>query len=194
MRVDILVKRGEKYMECQECQKRPATLHLTQFINGQRKEIHVCEVCATEKGYFSYTEDANSLQDLLTGLFNLDTSKMHHQVLNQINELQCEQCGMTISEFNKIGKFGCATCYETFSSRLDSILRRVHAGNTKHTGKIPKRTGVKLQVKKEVEHYRKQLQHLIEAEEFEKAAEVRDKIKELERQDKSNEAGDHDDT
>lgn len=179
-------------MECQECHKRPATLHLTQFINGQKKEIHVCEVCAAEKGYFTHPEDANSLQDLLTGLFNFDTSKMQHQVLNQINELRCKQCGMTISQFKETGKFGCASCYDTFSSRLDAILRRVHAGNTKHTGKIPKRAGVSLQVKKEIHNYRAQLQQLIKTEQFEKAAEVRDKIKELEKQQRKEAGDDHD--
>lgn len=184
-------QKGEEYMECQECHNRPATLHLTQFINGQKKEIHVCEVCAAEKGYFTYPEDANSLQNLLTGLFNFDTPKLQPHVLNQINELQCQQCGMTISQFKETGKFGCAACYKTFSSRLDSILRRVHAGNTRHTGKIPKRTGGSLQIKKEIENYRKQLQHLIETEQFETAAEVRDKIKELEKKQQSKEAGDH---
>jgi len=178
-------------MECQECQKRPATLHLTQIINGQKKEVHVCEVCAAEKGYLTYPEDANSLHHLLTGLFNFDTSKMHSNVLNQINELQCPKCGMTISQFKETGKFGCASCYDTFSSRLDSILRRVHAGNTKHTGKIPKRTGIDLQAKKELKTYREKLQKLIEIEAFEEAAEIRDKIKELERKQRDKEAGDN---
>jgi len=178
-------------LECQECHQRPATLHLTQIINGKKTEIHVCEICAAEKGYVNYPDDANSLHHLLTGLFNVDASKMHSNTLNQINEIQCDQCGMTISQFKEIGKFGCATCYDTFSSRLNSILRRVQAGNTRHTGKIPKRTGVDLQAKKELKNYRGKLRQLIEAEEFEKAAEVRDKIKELEARKGNGEAGDN---
>ncbi|MDY0407313.1 UvrB/UvrC motif-containing protein [Virgibacillus sp. 179-BFC.A HS] len=171
-------------MECQECHQRPATLHFTQVVNGQKNEIYVCEVCAKEKGYMSYPTDGYSLHDLLTGLFNLDSagvSSSHQKAFQDVQELECPTCNMTFSEFKRIGKFGCADCYETFAAELDPIFRRVHSGNTVHQGKIPKRQGSNLHVKKQLEQYKAQLQSLIEQEAFEKAAEVRDKIKELQK-------------
>ena len=169
-------------MKCQECQKRPATLHFTQVINGNKREIHVCEMCAKEKGYMTYPEEGYSLHNLITGLFNFDSSQMDtHQgtAFQQMKELQCPKCELTFSKFKRAGKFGCAQCYHTFASHLDPIFRRVHSGNTKHFGKIPKRQGGNLHIKKQLETYKKKLQELIEHEAFEEAAIVRDKIKEL---------------
>lgn len=181
-------------MECQECHQRPATLHFTHVINGNKTEVHLCEVCAKEKGYMTYPEEGNSLHNLLSGLFNFDTSQLENyqgKEMEQEKELACPKCNMTFSEFKRIGKFGCATCYETFSSRLDPIFRRIHAGNTKHDGKIPKRQGGDLHTKKQLEDYQGKLQHLVETEEFEEAAKVRDKINALKKQTRDPETGDN---
>src|SRR5699024_119897 len=94
--------------------------------------------------------------------------------------LKCKACHMTFTEFQRIGKFGCAHCYEDFKSKLNSVFRRVHSGNTQHNGKIPKRKGGKLHIKKEILKYRDYLTQLIEEENFEEAAIVRDRIKQLE--------------
>ena len=171
-------------MQCQECHQRPASFHFQHIINGKKREINLCEVCAQEKGYVQQLQDqGSSLHDLLTGLFNFDSPFIGSQVTEpkQIKELQCPACNLTFSAFKELGKFGCATCYETFAERLDPILRRVHAGNTTHIGKIPKRTGGSIQKKRQLEEYRLQLKKLIEQEEFEKAAIMRDKIKALEK-------------
>ncbi|RLL40781.1 hypothetical protein D8M04_18625 [Oceanobacillus piezotolerans] len=179
-------------MECQECHERPATLHFTQIVNGKKHEIRVCEVCAKEKGYVSYPEEGYSLHNLLAGIFNIDTSNIDNPAFQQqVKELKCPACGMTFTQFKQVGKFGCAHCYDAFSSKLDPILKRVHAGNTKHSGKIPKRTGVDLQAKKQLNTLKKELQHLIETEAFEEAAKVRDKIKALEKELQQPEGGDH---
>ncbi|WP_099156822.1 UvrB/UvrC motif-containing protein [Virgibacillus ndiopensis] len=172
-------------MECQECQKRPATLHFTQVMNGTKKEVHVCEVCAKEKGYMTYPEEGYSLHNLLTDLFNFESAPLGNtsgDTFMPPKELQCPQCEMTFTEFKRVGKFGCATCYHTFSNRLDPIFRRVHSGNTKHHGKLPKRKGGDLHAKKQMESLKTELKHLIENEAFEEAATVRDKIKDLEKQ------------
>lgn len=180
-------------MECQECHKRPATLHFTQVINGNKKELHVCEVCAKEKGYMTYPEEAYSLHNLLAGLFNFDSSQLgSHQdaTFQTATDMECPKCEMTFSEFKRTGKFGCAECYDTFSARLDPIFRRVHSGNTKHDGKIPTRKGGNLHTKKQIEKYKLELQKLIENEAFEEAAKVRDKIKQLKSSHRDQEAGD----
>lgn len=179
-------------MKCEECNEHQATLHLTQIINGQKTEVNVCEECAKNKGYLSYPGEGYSLHDLLTGLFSLDSNqfKVKDDPFKQVEEIQCSRCKLTFNEFQRIGKFGCAECYSAFSNKLDAIFRRVHSGNTKHTGKIPKRKGGSLHMKKEIERYRNQLQEHIQLEEFEKAAEVRDTIKRL-KEEKSKRTGDN---
>lgn len=171
-------------MECQECHQRPATVHLTQVVNGQKTEVHVCEQCAKEKGYMNYGEENFTLNDLLSGLFHSEGlssfSKQSAQPYQQATQLKCPTCGLTYQEFARIGKFGCAECYRTFDDKINPILRRVHSGNTTHDGKIPKREGGKLHVKRNIDEYKLQLKRLIEQEEFEEAAKVRDKIRSLE--------------
>lgn len=178
-------------MKCQECQEREAALHLRQVINGQKKEIHVCEVCAKEKGYKMYPDEA--LHHLLSGLFNYDSQQIGEQKkasFSQSTELQCPKCKLTFSEFKRIGKFGCKECYVAFSEELDPVFRRVHSGNSTHHGKIPKRKGGDIHVKKKLESLRTELKRLVEKEEFEKAAEVRDIIKAMEKEMREKEAGD----
>lgn len=169
-------------MECQECHERPATLHFTQVINGEKSEIHVCEQCAKEKGYVSYGEEAFSFHNLLSGLFNshpLPDSNSNTKVESN-NGIKCEKCGLTYQEFTRIGKFGCAQCYKSFNQHLNPIFRRVHSGNTQHHGKVPKREGGKIHLKKKIQQQKMDLQQLIQREEFEEAAQVRDRIRSME--------------
>ena len=170
-------------MECQECQENPATLHFTKVVNGFKTEVHVCEACAKEKGYMGYEEEAYSLHNLLSGLFNFESSGGGEQQTSKyppVQELSCPKCGMTYQEFSEVGKFGCAGCYQTFADRLNPVLRRVHSGNTRHDGKIPKRKGTNLHQKRRLESYKEELRRLIESQEFEQAAQVRDQIKAIE--------------
>lgn len=169
-------------MECQECKQNPATVHFAQVINGEKTEIHVCQRCAKEKGYVSQEEDAYSLHHLLSGLFNPKSNAMHHQSLqSKEKELQCEKCGMTYQQFARIGKFGCASCYHTFSEHLNPLFRKVHSGNTTHEGKVPKRVGSDIFQRKKLRDLKVRLQQAIAEEAFESAAEIRDEIRSLEK-------------
>lgn len=180
-------------MECQECHERPAALHFTKIVNGEKTEIYVCDVCAKEKGYMGYDEDGYSLHNLLSGLFNFENLHINDQQKNaapSVYVTKCPKCGMTYEQFKRKGKFGCAGCYETFSERLNPIFKRVHSGNTRHHGKIPKRTGSGIEHRKKLETLKKQLTKLIDNQEFEQAAQVRDEIKALENKQSQHKGGD----
>lgn len=97
----------------------------------------------------------------------------------------CPKCGMTFQQFRKIGRFGCSECYKTFRSNITPILRKVHSGNTVHAGKIPKRIGGNLHVRRQIDMLKRELESLIHQEEFENAAHVRDQIRSLEQSLKS---------
>lgn len=170
-------------MDCQECHERPATLHFTKIVNGEKTEIHLCEKCAQEKGEMLQGGDAFNINSLLSGLLNFEQpiSGKANQTSQVREELRCEKCGLTYRDFTRIGRFGCSNCYETFNDRLDPILKRVHSGNTLHAGKIPKRIGGTLHLKKEMDVLKQRLKEYVQKEEFESAAETRDKIRALEK-------------
>jgi len=171
-------------MNCEDCGKRPATLHLTKIVNGEKTEYHICEQCAKEKGDVISGFSNFSIHNLLSGLLNFDPmTKGNNHTGNQSaapsKPLHCENCGLTYAQFSKSGRFGCSDCYQFFGARLDPLFRRIH-GNTNHIGKVPERTGGQLKIRKELEQLKNALQQYIATEEFEKAAEIRDRIRALE--------------
>lgn len=171
-------------MLCENCGENPATLHFTKIINGKKTEFHLCEQCAKEKGEMISGEhpsfDPFSFHHLLSGLLNFDQMVNEGRSMREAAEtLRCKTCGLTFSQFKKTGKFGCSDCYHYFETQLEPIFRRIH-GNSQHSGKVPLRSGKQIKQKKELDLLRAQLQQKINSEEFEEAAKIRDKIRELE--------------
>ncbi len=173
-------------MNCEECGKRPATLHLTKIVNGEKTEYHICEACAKEKGDFMSDFNNFSIHNILAGLLNFDPMTKNNSASSGVNQgttqakpQRCETCGLTYAQFSKSGRFGCSDCYQAFGNRLDPLFRRIH-GNTTHYGKVPERTGGQIKIRKELDQLKASLQQFVASEEFEKAAEIRDRIRDLE--------------
>lgn len=174
-------------MICQECNERPATLHFTKINNGEKTEYHLCERCAQEKSEsFMFNNTSGfSINNLLAGLLNMESSfqqPTQNPSFFQEDVLQCEHCSMTYKQFLQVGRFGCAHCYEAFKEQIKPILRRLHSGNWTHNGKIPKRIGGTIHLRKNIEELKQSLKDSITQEEFEAAAEIRDQIRSLEKQ------------
>jgi len=164
-------------MFCQECQKRPATVHLTRIANNVKTELHLCSECARDHQELALSmnfEPSFSIHKFLAGL--LDGSPFP---METTASPQCPRCGLNFARFGEIGRFGCSECYRTFNDRLDPLIRRVQ-GNTQHTGKIPRRAGGKLTVEREIDQLKAQLRQAVKEEAYERAAELRDKIRALE--------------
>lgn len=168
-------------MVCQECGEKQASLHFTKIVNGEKTEFHLCESCAREKGeILPGGQNGFSIHNLLSGMLNFDYP---HQTTTKKQssprDLRCETCGLTYQQFSKIGRFGCSDCYRHFEPALEPLFRRVH-GNTTHSGKVPERTGGQLKLKRELEELKAELDLRVRREEFEEAARIRDRIRELE--------------
>jgi len=165
-------------MLCDKCKQRPATVHFTKIINNQKYEQHLCEECSREMTNFGLVVDPGfSLNKFLANLLNYDSALSG---MESANKDCCDNCGLTYYQFTQGGKLGCSECYSVFRERLNPLLRRVH-GTGLHKGKVPERTGGKLKILKQIEALKNEMSILVVKEEFEKAAEVRDKIKELEK-------------
>ncbi|MGS0765791.1 UvrB/UvrC motif-containing protein [Syntrophomonas curvata] len=166
-------------MYCEECKQRPATVHLTQMYNGKKVETHLCEACAAQKGAFMFDVANNfSIPNLLGSLFGSNFNLP--DVKAQLPVGICPNCGMSLNDIRNTGRLGCSECYTAFEKELDPTLRRVH-GNSEHVGKVPARGGEKVMVKKKIETLKQQLQQAVAAEDYEKAAEIRDTIKDIEK-------------
>src|SRR3989338_10946713 len=108
-------------MTCNICGVNEATVHLTEIVNNQMIEVHLCESCAQEKGTDFKTHF--SIDDLLAGL--TDITKQIKQGEKKGSSLCCSGCGMTYEEFGKSGRLGCAVCYDAFAKMLLPLIKRI---------------------------------------------------------------------
>lgn len=162
-------------MLCNICNKNPATVHLTEIIDGQMSELHICEECARKKS--QAMEQQFGLSDLLAGMADFDKPKDKTSVTAV--SVKCPVCGLAYADFKKIGRLGCGECYNTFRKYLGPLLKRIH-GSTQHTGKSPLLKSGKITRKKtDIQELRIRLNKAIESEAFEEAAKIRDQIKKI---------------
>ncbi len=161
-------------MQCDLCNKNPATVHLTEIINDKVTELHICQGCAQAKT--QELKQQLSAPELLGGLIDIEG------IRPKATALRCPTCKMTYSDFKKAGRLGCEQCYVTFKANLLPILRKVH-GSVSHQGKTP---GVTTKAKKtssaasRLKELKERLERAIKMEEYEAAARLRDEIKRLE--------------
>jgi len=92
-------------MQCDICAKKKATVHLTEIIDEQMSEMHLCEECAREKSV--QMEQQFGLADLLAGLADFGKNPQGAEK----TKLQCSNCETTYEDFRKFGRLGCSECY-----------------------------------------------------------------------------------
>jgi protein arginine kinase activator len=160
-------------MLCQECKKREATVHLTQIVNNEKMVLSLCKSCAAKKGFHSPLDNVPfPLSEILSGLIQQD----FQQKKEPVPDLTCPRCGLTFESFIRQGRFGCGECYRAFRTRLEPIMRKIH-GSSLHKGKLPSSDSDETLPIKEEERLETELKKAVEAEDFERAADLRDKLK-----------------
>ncbi len=165
-------------MVCDICGKNQATVHLTEIVDSQMAELHLCEECAKEKSM--QMEQQFGLADLLAGL-----SDFGKQVDSEDKvKLTCSTCGLNYDNFRKLGRLGCSGCYTSFKKYLASLLKKIH-GSSQHLGKTPVKATKAVKAESELQELKDRLSRVVQMEEFEEAARLRDKIRELEIKEKS---------
>ncbi|MHA6259159.1 UvrB/UvrC motif-containing protein [Sporosarcina sp. CAU 1771] len=173
-------------MICEKCKERPATVILTKGHMGESIEHHLCEKCAFKSEAFNFdpNQEPLSIQQFLSQWFGgADLFQAPQQTRTADGtDLDCPSCGLTFRKFLDIGKFGCATCYETFREKLPSVFGKLHNGHSSHTGKIPISFNQIYAVKRKIEEIRNKMNEAVESERFEEAAALRDEANSLKEQ------------
>ena len=168
-------------MLCQMCGQHPATTHIKTIVNGKLTQAHLCADCAKKQGYGNLFADWGSgFGSLLSGF--MGSAAPARQVT------RCPGCGASFEDITRSGKIGCAQCYHTFRGQLLPIIQRIH-GTAQHKGKVPGSSALlvtdpnnKIVAVEEtpLEEKKRLLKQAIEVQDFERAAVLRDEIKELE--------------
>lgn len=150
--------------ECDNC-GNPATFHITEIQGGKKVEKHLCEECAAAEG--------------IAVKHDVPIEKLLEEFVNQSPDPACPVCGMSYAEFRKHGLLGCPNDYDAFEDLLARDLERVQEG-TQHVGKAPQRPDGEPQRQTALLRMRAELKRAVSAEDYERAAVLRDQIKEME--------------
>ncbi|SYZ74639.1 UvrB/UvrC protein [Candidatus Zixiibacteriota bacterium] len=162
-------------MVCQDCNKQQATVHLTRIVNNEKVVVSLCKDCAAKRGFHSPLDNVPfPLAEILSSLIQQQYNPRSQG--EELPDLKCPGCGMTFTEFTRQGRFGCGECYKTFRVQLEPIMRRIH-GSSMHKGKLPVGEAAETLPIKEEERLESELKKAIDGEDFERAADLRDKLK-----------------
>ena len=170
-------------MLCDVCGKNEASIHYKQIAKNKVSELHLCEACAEEKGIFTFGPSSHfegfhfELADLLAGLAGLAAP----EEITGEGVFRCQNCGLSYDDFRKTGRFGCGECYSTFQKNIEPLLKKIH-GSNRHLGRYPRKISEKAKEQTELGRLRRELEQAIQTEEFEKAAQLRDRIRALEKE------------
>jgi protein arginine kinase activator len=167
----------ERGVKCQSC-SNVATVHLTDIVEGHKKEVHLCQSCA-EQQQLIQSKDLN-LPAILKTLIG------HHigQLTDELARLTCPACGIKYMEFRAEGRLGCPNDYEVFRTGLTPLLQRIHRAG-RHVGKTPRHSARAPGHQAELINLRRQLRTAVESEAYEEAARLRDLLREKEATDES---------
>jgi protein arginine kinase activator len=164
-------------MTCQRCQDE-ASVHLTESVDGQLREVHLCGRCAREAGVVtaaSGTPPDLGLDAVLQGLIVAHVGEL----VGELAQCACPDCGLRFMEFRATGRLGCPADYEVFGRGLLPLLRRTH-GATRHVGKAPARGAARPEARGDSTgrlRLRARLRKAIAREDYEEAARLRDQLR-----------------
>lgn len=165
---------------CQACHVREAEVELTQVAGDEVTSLRLCGKCAAERGVAPELPAADSplgafLSAMGQGVTPLEAAAVAGDV--------CPVCGATLEDFRASGRLGCADCWVAFERPLRELLRRVHGG-TRHVGKSYQSAAEAGDPASELIRsrlrLREALRDAVESEQFERAAELRDRLRGLE--------------
>lgn len=154
--------------KCQKC-SNPATLHITELLgDGLFEELHLCEQCASKYLYEGPKQTAKAAAAAPVA---------EEEAL--FSQTECPTCGLKFTEFRNTGRLGCPHDYDVFRDELAPLLENIH-GDIQHCGKTPRHHPQAKEIQTELMHLRNRLKQAVTQEDYEEAAKLRDKIRQLE--------------
>lgn len=150
-------------MQCEICSQNEAVVHFKHVMDGEVRELNICEACAAKNGLSIQPPDL--ISDFLMG----KTAKSALESSARMPVRQCLVCGMKDADFNKLSRLGCSECYEEFESDVERIVS-VTQKASRHVGRVP---GGGYSSENEAQ-LRKMMEQAVAAQDFEEAARIRD--------------------
>ena len=161
-------------MLCQNCGRNEATTHIKRIVDGESAELHLCGNCAQHLGYAGlFSGFGGGISTLLSRFFPEAALPAAEEETEH-----CPGCGATFDDIVRTGMMGCAECYDVFYDRLKPSLSRIH-GRATHVGKTSTTRDLRSERRVEIRRLEAELKEAVSAEEYEQAAVLRDRLREL---------------
>jgi protein arginine kinase activator len=172
-------------MTCQRCGKRDASIHLIELVDGDRKSLWLCPICAGKDERTDGAADAAKGDGTSEPVDSESLASFLGQVFGPAEPAAedaartCTSCGYSLKQFGATNRLGCPRCYQSFRARLMPMLASFHR-HVSHLGKAPRPDTGTANGPGEIARIRVALEKAIAAEDFEEAARLRDRIRQLE--------------
>lgn len=186
-------------MLCERCKIREANIQYTEVVQGVRTEHHFCSQCAKELDFGNYSaifDGEFPLGKLLSSLLGAEGTAPKQEKNSQV---VCPVCGTSYEKFVIDSCFGCADCYSVFDVLIHDNITQLQ-GSSSHKGKRPKnqqsevlgsleeeKPQESLSEEEEIKILEFRLKEALRQEEYETAAECRDRLRALREGKKENE-------
>lgn len=159
-------------MKCDICGENDAVIFVQQVLGSKSVDLNLCTECARKRGIQATGGKIEfSVSGLLNGLFDQKASK-------SAEAGPCPQCGTTLEELQKSGRLGCFRCANHYQREILILMRKYSAQNI-HRGKYPKRLLSDSSIMADRELLKDMLKRAIADEDYESAADMRDRLKTL---------------
>lgn len=169
---------------CEACGQNPPTVHYVEVVGGEKRTRAVCDECLSEKGFVIdpgvIQKAANHLVEHMHELLGGGGPPVPHRPRppEPVSIEECPGCGLSWDDFKENSRFGCGACYGHFQIEVDGVLERLH-GATLHLGRIPQHAEERARRKARTSEIRAELDDAIKAEDYERAARLRDALRTL---------------
>jgi protein arginine kinase activator len=160
--------------KCDLCDN-PAVVHETLLKSGKQREVHLCADHARSAGISLPDGQPQPINQILTK-FVISTATRRAKADRAV----CDTCGLSFQDFRSSGIVGCPDCYEAFDRHLTPLIERAQNGGASHVGKSPRRSGAAIDRQLEIQRLVRELDSAVAAEQYERAAEIRDRLRSLE--------------
>ncbi len=173
-------------MKCQRCD-RPATFHITELTGGKPRELHLCEDHARE--YLTQPGGESSVAGPMAAALAHQLAQQMAvgqtaEELRRLDKQACPVCGITFYEFRSQGRLGCPYDYTSFKTQLEPLIVNIHA-ESEHVGKRPTHPVARSQRLTQLIRLRREMKQAVEEEQYERASQLRDEIRQIEREETS---------
>ncbi|MCH9031266.1 MAG: UvrB/UvrC motif-containing protein [candidate division Zixibacteria bacterium] len=167
-----------KTIKCNNCgRETDRVVSITQVNANQKTVVTLCRDCAAVMGFHNPLDQTPfPLANILKSIVDQTLPPFQDKIDSGVS---CSVCGLNFADFSQQGRFGCGACYNTFRPQLEVIMRKIHGGRGLHRGKLPRSVdGPQISVR-EQERLESEFHRAVELEEFERAADLRDRLREI---------------